>query len=201
MRIILISIFCFLTQIVCGQEISGVNFDYVEKVDQVWDSTAYNGSLKMNKIEIPYSQIAEVEIKFDDTVKAIIKEETDRQLKALKLAYSDEGISNNVESKLTSQTCYRFGTATLAVFEHSVDFEYTKIITLLIIDNDERLLYSRNNKLGLEIEIKSVWKTDEEYLIYGTSSSNSEFSCGGNFKLTFKGKERIIKYSYCEENN
>lgn len=201
MRLILISIFCILTQIVLGQKTSGVNFDYGEKIDQVWDSTAYNGSLKMNKIEIPYSQMAEVEIKFDDTVKAILKEETDRQLQDLKLVYADEGISKNVTAKLTNQTCYRFGTATLAVFEHSVDFEYTKIVTFLIIDDDERLLYSRTNKLGLEVEIKSVWKADEEHLIYGTSNGNPEFNCGGNFELIFKGNERIIRYSYCEENN
>ena len=201
MRLILISIFCILTQIAFGQKTSGVSFDYVEKIDQVWDSTAYNGSLKMNKIEILYSQMAEVEIKFDDTVKAILKEETDRQLRDLKLVYADEGISKNATAKLTNQTCYRFGTATLAVFEHSVDFEFTKIMTLLVIDNDERLLYSRTNKLGLEIEIKSVWKAGEEYLVYGTSSGNPEFNCGGNFKLIFKGNERIVKYSYCEENN
>ena len=201
MRLILISIFCILTQIAFGQKTSGVNFVYVEKIDQVWDSIAYNGSLKMNKIEIPYSQMAEVEIKFDDTVKAILKEETDRQLRDLKLVYAAEGISKNATAKLTNQTCYRFGTATLAVFEHSVDFEYTKIITLLIIDNDERLLYSRTNKLGLEMDIKSVWKADDEYLIYGTSSGNPEFNCGGNFELIFKGDERLIKYSYCEENS
>ena len=201
MRLILITTFCILTQIVFGQKTSGVNFDYVEKIDQVWDSTAYNGSLKMNKIEIPYSQMAEVEIKFDDTVKAILKEETGRQLRDLKLLYADEGISQNAIAKLTNQTCYRFGTATLAVFEHSVDFEYTKIVTFLIIDDNERLLYSRTNKLGLEVEIKSVWKADEEYLIYGTSNRNPEFNCGGNFKLIFKGNERIVKYSYCEENN
>lgn len=201
MRLILISIFCILTQIVFGQKTSGVNFDYVKKIDQVWDSTTYNGSLKMNKIEIPYSKMVEMEINFDHTIKAIIKEETNRQLKDLKSAYADEGMSKNATAKLTNQTCYRFGTARLAVFEHSVDFEYTKIITLLIIDNEKRLLYSRTNKLGLEIEIKSVWKTSEEYLIYGTSSGNPEFNCGGNFKLIFKGENRIVKYSYCEENN
>ena len=201
MRLILISIFCILTQIVLGQKTDGVNFDYVEKIDQEWDSTAYNGSLKMNKIEILYSQMTEMEINFDDTVRAIIKKETDRQLRNLKLLFAGEGISKNATAKLTNQTCYRFGTATLAVFEHSVDFECTKIITLLIIDNDECLLYSRSTKLGLEMEIKSVWKADEEYLIYGTSKGNPEFNCGGNFKLVFKGDERIIKYSYCEENN
>lgn len=201
MRLILISIFCILTQIVVGQKTARVNFDYVEKIDQKWDSIALKGSFKMNRIEIPYSEMIEMEINFDDTVKEIIKEETDRQLRNLELLYAPEGTSLNATAKLTNQTCYRFGTATLAVFEHSVDFEYTKIITLLIIDNDEYLLYSKTNKLGLEIEIKGVRKANEEYLIYGSSKGNPEFNCGGNFELIYKGDERIIKYAYCEENN
>lgn len=201
MRRILISIFCILTQFIFGQKIHDVNFDYIEKIDQSWDSTAYNGSLKMNKIDILYSQLTEMEIQFNDTIKAIIKEETNRQLEDLKSTYSNEGISQSLTTKLTNKISYKFGTATLTVFEHSVDFEYTKIITLLIIDNNEHLLYSRTNKLGLDIEIKSVWKSNDEYLIYGISSSNPEFKCGGNFKLIFKGNDRLIKYSYCEENN
>uniref|UniRef100_UPI0040493B25 hypothetical protein n=1 Tax=Flavobacterium sp. TaxID=239 RepID=UPI0040493B25 len=201
MRLTIISIFCILTQIVLGQKTNGVNFDYVEIIDQEWDSIANNGALKMKKIHIPSSQMSEVEIKFDEKVKTIIEVEVNQQLKALKSTYADEGISKNVIVKLTNQTCYRFGTATLAVFEHTVDFEYTKIVTLLIIDNDEHLLYSKFNKLGLEIEIKSVWKAKEEYLIYGTSRGNPEFNCGGNFELIFRGNERIVKYSYCEENN
>lgn len=95
----------------------------------------------------------------------------------------------------------RFAKATLAVFEYSVNYEYTKVLTFLIIDENKNLLYSRVNKLGLAIDIKCVKKIKESYDVFGDSKANPEFSCGGVFELIFENDKRILKYSYCEENN
>lgn len=105
MRILFISITYGIFLIGLGQKIDKANFDYVEIIDQTWDSVAYEGSLKLNEIIVPECKLTEVEIDFDDIIEGLIQEEVYRKIGDLKAMYSDIEDLKNLDIAFVNQVC------------------------------------------------------------------------------------------------
>lgn len=183
-----------------GQDFK-VDYDYKIEFNDNWDTTYYNASLKSRELEIPQCDMTEVELKFTSEIKDIIENEAKAELSRLRKIYQDEGFPDKPEMKFSGQTCFKTDNSTIAIIYHSVNFEYAEIATIMIIHDNSVYLFSTSNKLGVTMDIKCLLKEESKFVVYGTSEGNPEMNCGGNYKLEFVDKMRILSYEYCEENN
>jgi hypothetical protein len=183
-----------------GQDFK-VDYDYKIEINDNWDTTLYNGSLKSRELEIPQCDMTEVELKFTSEIKDIIESEAKAELSRLRKIYQDEGFPDKPEMKFSGQTCFKTDNSTIAISKHSINFEYAEIATIMIIKADSVYLFSTSNKLGVKMDIKCLVEQENKLIVFGTSEGNPEFNCGGNYKLEFIDDKRVLSYEYCEENN